>query len=171
MNNNDELIITNEIPEAQPETTVEATTSAPEPEAGTVVEEAEQPTSFVEALHAQIHEEEQTQPANISLTKILAGDFFAAQIVRRQIGMILTIGVFAIVYISNRYSCQNMMIEIDNLQKELQDAKYKALSTSSQLTEKSRQSHVLDMLKACNDSDLHIADQPPYIINVEEKNE
>ena len=61
------------------------------------------------------------------------------------------------------------MLEIDNLRKELQDAKYKALSTSSSLTERSRQSKVLDMLKENNDSVLHIATQPPYIINVREE--
>ena len=57
----------------------------------------------------------------------------------------------------------------DKLQKELQDTKYKALSTSSQITEKSRESNVLDMLKNNKDSVLHIATQPPYIINVPEE--
>ena len=55
------------------------------------------------------------------------------------------------------------------LQKELQDTKYRALSTSSQITEKSRESNVLDMLKHSKDSTLHIATQPPYIINVPEE--
>lgn len=55
--------------------------------------------------------------------------------------------VFVIIYISNRYNIQNDIIELDKLQKELQDTKYKALSTSSQITEKSRESNVLDMLK------------------------
>lgn len=39
--------------------------------------------------------------------------------------------VFVIIYISNRYNIQNDIIELDKLQKELQDTKYKALSTSS----------------------------------------
>ena len=44
---------------------------------------------------------------------------------------------FIIVYISNRYRCQQKLIEIDNpLNKELEDARYKALSTNSQITEK-----------------------------------
>lgn len=64
---------------------------------------------------------------------------------------------------------QNDIIELDKLQKELQDTKYKALSTSSQITEKSRESNVLDMLKNNKDSVLHIATQPPYIINVPEE--
>lgn len=77
--------------------------------------------------------------------------------------------VFVIIYISNRYNIQNDIIELDKLQKELQDTKYKALSTSSQITEKSRESNVLDMLKNNKDSVLHIATQPPYIINVSEE--
>ena len=64
---------------------------------------------------------------------------------------------------------QKDLIEIDQLQKELQDAKYKALSSSSQITEKSRESNVLEMLKNNKDSVLHIATQPPYIINVPEQ--
>ena len=37
------------------------------------------------------------------------------------------------------------------------------------ITEKSRESNVLDMLKTNKDSTLHIATQPPYIINVPEE--
>ena len=88
---------------------------------------------------------------------------------KRQIGVILIIVAFTIVYISNRYSCQRDLLEIDKLNKELLDAKYKALSSSSMLTEKCRESHVLEMLRNNKDSILHIADQPPYIINVPEK--
>ena len=53
---------------------------------------------------------------------------------------------------------------------ELQDMKFKALSTSSRLTEQSRQSKVLQKLKENKDSVLHIATQPPFIINVPEEN-
>jgi hypothetical protein len=60
------------------------------------------------------------------------------------------------------------MIAIDKMEEELLDAKYKALSSSSTLTEKCRESHVLDALKNNKDSLLHIADQPPYIIKIEE---
>ena len=85
---------------------------------------------------------------------------------RKQIWIFLLITFFTIIYISNRYSVQQNLIEIDKLQKELKDARYKALSSSSQLTEKSRESNVLDMLKNNQDSVLKIANQPPYIIQV-----
>ena len=88
---------------------------------------------------------------------------------RKQIWIFLLITFFTIIYISNRYSVQQNLIEIDKLQKELKDARYKALSSSSQLTEKSRESNVLDMLKNNQDSVLKIANQPPYIIQVPNK--
>ena len=42
----------------------------------------------------------------------------------------------------NRYSCQQEMIEIDKLKKDLTDIKYDALTRSSELMEKSRQSRI-----------------------------
>ncbi len=77
--------------------------------------------------------------------------------------------VFTIVYVAFRYQCQQDMIAIDKLENELKDAKYKALSSSSTLTERCRESHVLELLKNRNDSLLRPSDQPPYIINVPEK--
>ena len=122
-----------------------------------------------EIIAQQAIEEEAPQSSNFTLRKILGGDILTAQVIRRQIWLVILIVVFIIIYISNRYSIQKDLIEIDQLQNELQDAKYKALSSSSQITEKSRESNVLDMLKNNKDSILHIATQPPYIINVPEE--
>ncbi len=104
----------------------------------------------------------------LSLRKILGGDILTTSTIRHQVWLFLLIGLFLIIYTSNRYSCQQNLIKIDNLQKELQSAKYKALSSGSQLTEMSRQSNVMDMLKSNKDSVLHIASEPPYKIKVPE---
>ena len=128
----------------------------------------EEPSSLREAIKETATEDEAPQSKNFTLRKILGGDILSTQTIRSQIWVILLITAFLIIYISNRYSCQQDLIQIDKLQKELQDAKYKALASSSQLTEKCRESHVLDMLKANNDSLLKIANQPPYIIKVPE---
>lgn len=126
--------------------------------------------SFRQALHEQIHEDDDTPHGqDMSLLKILGGDFFAAQILRRNILAMIFISFFVIVYISNRYRCEKSMLEIDNLKRELQDMKYKALSTSSQLTEQSRQSNVLTQLKQNRDSVLHVADCPPFVVNIPEE--
>ena len=125
--------------------------------------------SLKEVIAKQAIEEEESGSASFTLRKILGGDILTAQIIRKQIWLFMLIVFFIIIYISNRYSIQKDLIELDQLQKELQDTKYRALSTSSQITEKSRESNVLDMLKHSKDSTLHIATQPPYIINVPEE--
>lgn len=125
--------------------------------------------SLKEVIAKQAIEEEESGSASFTLRKILGGDILTAQIIRKQIWLFMLIVFFIIIYISNRYSIQKDLIELDQLQKELQDTKYRALSTSSQITEKSRESNVLNMLKHSKDSTLHIATQPPYIINVPEE--
>lgn len=165
MSNDDTIIITNlaDTDSGATETATQnaaAETSAAQP--------AEEPKTFREAAREQIHEEENIPAQSLSILKILGGDFFTSQILRRQIWLIILISIFVMLYISNRYSYQKSMLEIDRLRTELQDMKYKALSTSSKLTEKSRQSRVLEMLKNNKDSVLKIADQPPYIIEVKE---
>ena len=138
------------------------------PKQKTPQQEAPQ-ASLKEVIVKQAIEEEASGSSSFTLRKILGGDILTAQIIRRQIWLVILIVLFVIIYISNRYNIQNDIIELDKLQKELQDTKYKALSTSSQITEKSRESNVLDMLKNNKDSVLHIATQPPYIINVPEE--
>ncbi len=114
-------------------------------------------------------QEEDPRPAQqLKLRTILGGDLLTAQVVRSQIWLFVLIVVFTIVYVAFRYQCQQDMITIDKMEGQLKDAKFKALSSSSTLTEKCRESHVLDILKQSNDSLLHQADQPPYIINVPE---
>lgn len=125
--------------------------------------------SLKDVIEKQAIEEEASGSSNFTLRKILGGDILTAQIIRRQIWLVILVVFFVIIYISNRYSIQNDLLELNKLQTELQDMKYKALSTSSQITEKSRESNVLDMLKNNKDSVLHIATQPPYIINVPEQ--
>jgi hypothetical protein len=113
-------------------------------------------------------EEDPKLSSAMTLRSILGGDFLTAEMVRHQIWLIVLIVLLTIAYVAFRYQCQQDMIAIDKMEKELLDAKYKALSSSSTLTEKCRESHVLDALKNNKDSLLHIADQPPYIINVPE---
>lgn len=130
---------------------------------------SEEAPTLKEVIKEQAREEEAPLSRNFTLRKILGGDILTTSTVRKQIWIFLLITFFTTIYISNRYSVQQNLIEIDKLQKELKDARYKALSSSSQLTEKSRESNVLDMLKNNQDSVLKIANQPPYIIQVPNK--
>ena len=117
-------------------------------------------------IREQTTEDEMPLTKNITLRKILGGDILSADIIRKQIWLILIIVLFIVVYISNRYKCQQDLILIDNLTEQLKDAKYRALSSSSDLTQQTRESKVLEKLRASSDSTLHIATHPPYIINV-----
>lgn len=129
----------------------------------------EKSLSLEEVIREQATEYDAPLSKNLTLRKILGGDILYTDAIRRQIWLVLLIAMFIIVYIASRYSCQQHLIQIDQLTNKLQDAKYKAMTSSSQLTEKSRESYVLDMMRENKDSTLHIANQPPYIINVPEK--
>ena len=114
-------------------------------------------------------EDERPMSSNFSLKKILGGEFLQAKIIKQYKWLIVIIVGFMIVYVSNRYSCDQKRIQISKLNKELEEAKFRAMTTTSELTKISRESNVLQMLQNCKDSVLHIPNQPPYIINVPEQ--
>ncbi len=77
----------------------------------------------------------------------MGGDILATDFFRRQAGLLFLIMVLIIFYIHNRYECQQQLIEIDKLKKELIDIKYDALTRSSELMEQSRQSRIEDIYR------------------------
>ena len=106
-------------------------------------EVVESKASALEMLKNSVSEEDSKPTAQLSLKMILGGDILNAQFVRRQLWLIVIVVVFVIIYVASRYQCQQDMIKIANMELELKDAKYRALSISSKLTERSRESHVL----------------------------
>ena len=101
--------------------------------------------------------------SSITWKSILGGDILAHDFFRRQVNLLCLIVVFTIVYIDNRYSSQRELIEIDNLKKELTDIRYDALTISSELTERSRQSKI-EVYISEKGTHLETANQPPFII-------
>ena len=128
--------------------------------------EKEEKVSALEMLKNSVSEEDNNPTTQLSLKTILGGDILNAELFRRQLWLIVIIVVFVIIYVASRYQCQQDIIKIANMETELKDAKYRALSISSKLTERCRESHVLQLLKENNDSLLQVSDQPPYIINI-----
>lgn len=169
----------------------EPATAAEEPTSATAEPAADKPTEETKAATAPETEDDDTDGApslrtiirqqaiedelpltkNVTLGKILGGEMLNTQFLRQQIWVIVLITLFIIVYISNRYKCQQNLIKIDNLQSELEDAKYRALSSSSDLTQQTRESKVLERLHNDKDSTLHIPTQPPYIITIPNQEE
>ena len=117
-------------------------------------------------LKSKVSEDEQMPVGALTLRTILGGDVLSAVPVRRQVWLILLVVLFTVLYVAFRYQCQQDMIKISQLENELRDAKYRALSSSSTLTERCRESQVLEVLRQNHDSLLHVSVQPPYIINV-----
>ena len=120
-------------------------------------------------IKQNVREEDSVPIGTLTLRKILGGDFLSADLVRRNIWPLVLVVVFTVAYVAIRYQCQQDLIQIDKMENELKDAKYKALSSSSTLTERCRESQVLKVLRQNNDSLLHVSDQPPYVIKVPEK--
>lgn len=118
----------------------------------------------------KVHENDEFDDKINSFGKILkrglAGDVLAKDVIKRQTGVILIVAFFIILCTSNRYSCQQAHIRESELKKDLSDAKNKAFSSFSLLTEKSRRSKLLEGLKSMNDSSLVVSEFPPYIVEI-----
>ncbi len=126
-----------------------------------------QGSSTLETIR-ELSSEDDYVKGNLSLSKVLRGDVLKLPFLRRQVKLIILIVIFILIFISNRYSSEHEIQEIDRLQKELIDAKYKALASASVLTEKCRESKVVQMLKETDDSLIHTSSQPPFIIKRQE---
>lgn len=114
---------------------------------------------------AQQAKEEHTTsaPKHMSIRSILGGDILANDFFKRQTRLLILIMILTVLYIDNRYSSQQELIEIDKLKKELVDIKYDALTRSSELMEKSRQSRIEEYIST-EDSHLQTATNRPYLI-------
>ena len=110
----------------------------------------------------------QKEASHISLRSILGGEILVHSFLRRQVYLLILIVILTILYIDNRYSSQQELIEIDRLKQELTDIKYDALTISSELTEKSRQSRIEEYISA-EGRQLQTAATPPFLIKEEEE--
>jgi len=106
----------------------------------------------------------------IFLNELLDGSFMTKDVMRRNARLMLLLVVLIIVYISNHYAVIMRLSEIDSLQKELTEAKYEALTRTSDLMRESRQSFVQDMITQ-KGLLLENSTIPPYTIakDMEEK--
>ena len=162
----EETIIIEELEEEQEKVPA---TDATEQKAAKAEKEADQQLKEALKKIKETASEEDPHPSSqLSLRTILGGDILTAQLVRSHIWLIVLIVFFSIIYVAFRYQCQQDMIQIDKMEGQLKDAKFKALTAYSTLKSKSRESNVLDIHKQNKESLLHQADQPPYIIQVPE---
>ncbi|MCK9179323.1 MAG: FtsL-like putative cell division protein [Bacteroides sp.] len=93
----------------------------------------------------------------------IAGDILTDDFFKKHAGLFFLIFIMIVIYISNRYTCQHKQLEIEKLREELVDIKYEALTKSSELMEKSRQSKIEEYISR-GSSKLETATTPPYLI-------
>ena len=98
--------------------------------------------SKLKEIKQNVSEDDTIPVGALTLRKILGGDFLSADLMRRNIWPLVLVVFFTVVYVAVRYQCQQDMILIDKMEGQLKDAKYKALSSSSTLTERCRESQV-----------------------------
>ena len=98
-----------------------------------------------------------------SIKNVIHGDFLIGEFFIRNIPLFIVLTLIALFYVSNRYQYEQKIIEKLKLQQELQTKKFRALTRSAELMDKSRQSKIEEYIKQ-NGSDLTIPTNPPYII-------
>lgn len=127
---------------------------------------ADRGNGTLQALKDLTAEEENTveQHSKITFASILGGDMLGGQWFRKQFWFIVMLTAMIIVYVSNRYYCQQEMLESKALGDTLQDRRYKALTRSSQLKEKTLRSKIEASLQ---DTTLQTANTPSFNLKVE----
>ena len=106
------------------------------------------------------------QHSKLTLSSILGGDMLGGRWFRKQFWFIIMVVAMIIVYVSNRYSCQQEMIQTKMLTDTLLDRRYKALTRSSQLKEKTRRSYIEDAL---TDTTLQTPNTPSFNLKVDDE--
>ncbi len=121
--------------------------------------------STLRHLKEQASEDDEAPIGTLTLRQIVGGDYLLT-LVRHYVWFIVLIVLLTCFYVGVRYQCQQDVIEISRLESELTDAKFRAMSSSSNLTELCRKSNVLKVLSENEDNKLMVPEQPPYIVDV-----
>lgn len=125
-------------------------------------------TSLSDALRRmkqQASESDEKPASTLRFRDILGGDVLWS-LVKHQAWLIILVVIITTAYVAVRYQCQQDAIDISRLEKKLVDAKYEALSSSSNLTRICRQGNVIDMLNREDTTRLRTSPPPPFIIEV-----
>lgn len=116
--------------------------------------------------NAQNKKTTNTAPFSIkeSLQEFTEFEFFSKDFFLKHWRRVLLITVLLFLYISNRFSCIRMIAEIQTLKEELVDARYEALTRSSELIGISRPSQVKELIRK-NGIAIEESDKPAYNLN------
>ena len=105
---------------------------------------------------------EQKKKFKNTLKSWIDGDVLA-RFLACHAGMIALVAGLVIVYVGNRYAFQQEQVHIQQLRARLNEVKYEALARSSELMEKSRESHMQKYIVE-QGSELKTSTKPPVMI-------
>lgn len=128
------------------------------------VADAQKAIRALRNLTADEDDEDMPHNGRMKLSAILGGDMLGGKWFRKQFWFIVMLTGMLIIYISNRYYCQQEMLETKALNDTLLDRRYKALTRSSQLKEKTRRSYIEETLV---DTTLQTANTPSFNLKIE----
>lgn len=82
-----------------------------------------------------------------SLSYIFGGKVLTEEFIIKQSGLLLTIFLLILLFITNRYYCAKQLTEMDRLKKELSDLKSEQVNLDYDLTSITGQSNIEELLK------------------------
>ncbi len=110
--------------------------------------------------------EEFNDLTNTSLRDIFDGKIFTKSYFLKQIWLIFLVTCLVFLYMDNRMECERQVAVINDLNKQLIDAKYTSMVVESDLLSISRQSQIEELIKA-QEIELEELQFPPYKIKLE----
>ncbi len=101
----------------------------------------------------------------ITFKEFLHGRFLAGKQVGQQWGFLAFIVFLGVLYIGNRYQTERLLDRQAKLSKELNQLKYEAITTSSELMNMSKQSEVMERVRK-EGIELEVLKTPPGKLSV-----
>ena len=96
-----------------------------------------------------------------SFKDILTGDILNRKFIQKQFPLLVLSLCFIFTYMDNRMSCEQQVLTIDKLNKELANEKYICMVTEAELLENSRIEQVKEIIKK-HELNLEEESLPPY---------
>lgn len=96
-----------------------------------------------------------------SFKDILTGDILNRKFIQKQFPLLILSLCFIFIYMDNRMSCEQQVLTIDKLNKELANEKYICMVTEAELLENSRIEQVKEIIKK-HELNLEEESLPPY---------
>ena len=111
--------------------------------------------------YIDIENEDLKEIKKSSFKDILTGDILNRKFIQKQFPLLLLSLCFIFIYMDNRMSCEQQILTIDKLNKELANEKYICMVTEAELLENSRIEQVKEIIKK-HELNLEEESLPPY---------